>query len=151
MTQQLKDSNNLPLDLYTWRVLAFGRQYGYLLNVPEYDFRYRKVVEFKGHKVTGFYHSPDYDIDNLWIDGLGHMACAQISDADKNRGYFYANQLDLLLVDRYINGEHVRALPYTANKSGGFDWVSQDRGFTSTCAWYIFAKNGFNPYTLQKD
>ena len=25
----------MPLDLYTWRVLAFGKEYGHLLNTPE--------------------------------------------------------------------------------------------------------------------
>jgi len=148
--RQIGEKNNEPLDLYTWRVLAFGAGTGDLLNIPEFDFRYRKTVEFNGRGVTGFYHSANPDVQNIWTDGLGHMACAQIAYGDRHRGYYYANQMDLMLIDRNIGGQHTRALPYTANQTGGFDWVKTDEGFTSCCAWYIFAKNGFNPYTCQR-
>ncbi|MBN2189859.1 MAG: hypothetical protein JW728_01445 [Candidatus Aureabacteria bacterium] len=140
---------SLPLDLYTWRVLAFGSDYAGLLNIPEYDLRYRKTVDFNGKKAVGFYHSPDNEINNVWLDGTGHIACAFISCGDKQRGYFYANEMDKFIVGRKINNIMLKALPYTANKSGGFEWVRQDRGFISVAAWYIFAKNGFNPLTLK--
>ncbi|MDD5645264.1 MAG: hypothetical protein PHO00_07470 [bacterium] len=141
---------SLPLDLYTWRVLAFGKDYAELLNIPEYDLRYRKTTDFNGEKITGFYHSADMEIDNIWLDGTGHIACAFISCGDKHRGYFYANELDKFLINRKINGAALKAFPYTANKSGSFEWVRQDRGFVSVAAWYIFAKNGLNPLTLEQ-
>jgi len=139
---------SLPLDLYTWRVLAYGKDYADLLNIPEYDLRYRKTLKVKGKKVMGFYHSPDITIDNIWLDGTGHIACAYVVLGDQQRGYFYANQLDAFLIDRNINGVKTRTFPYTANTQGGFDGFDQDKGFISVAAWYIFAKNGFNPLRL---
>lgn len=140
----------LPLDLYTWRVLSLGTSYADLLSIPENDLRYRKKINVHGRLLWGFYHSPAVDIDNFWIDGIGHMACAYYSVGNHARGHFYSNQLDALLIDRTIEGAPVKALPYTVNAEGGFDWVRADRGFTSTAAWYIFAKNRFNPFTLTR-
>lgn len=84
------------------------------------------------------------------LDGTGHIACAYLAYGDKTRGYFYADQLDSFLMDKVINGVKTRALPYTANKTGGYDWVQPDKGFISVCAWYILAKNKFNPMTLER-
>ncbi len=149
LVRELNGRKNLPLDLYTWRVLAYGDEVS-LLNIPEYDLRYRKTLTVNGRKVTGFYHSPDIETDNIWLDGTGHIACAFIVYGDKYRGYFYANQLDALLIDREINGVKTRAFPYTANSQGGFEWVDFDKGFVSVCAWYIFSKNSFNPMDFRK-
>lgn len=142
------NGNTLPLDLYTWRVLAYGKEAVPLLNIPDYDLRYRKTLTVNGKKVTGFYHGPDINIDNIWLDGTGHIACAYISFGDFRRGYFYANQLDAFILDRIIREKRTHALPYTANKTGGYDWVDPGKGFVSVAAWYIFAKNGFNPLQL---
>jgi hypothetical protein len=141
--------DNLPLDLYTWRVLVYGRGYSDLLNIPEYDLRYRKTLNINGKKVMGLFPFPDININNIWLDGTGHIACAYFAIGNKERGYFYANQLDAFLTDRVINGVRVRSLPYTANQTGGFEWVRPERGFISVAAWYIFAKNQFNPLTLE--
>ncbi|MEK8024065.1 MAG: hypothetical protein AAB229_09695, partial [Candidatus Hydrogenedentota bacterium] len=139
---------NLPLDLYTWRVLAFGREAAPLLDIPEFDLRYRKTLTVNGRQVAGFYHGPDPKVENAWLDGTGHIAVAYLLYGDPLRGNFYANQLDGFMIDRELNGVTYRVLPYTANGSGGYDWVKQDRGFISVCAWYIFAKNKFNPMVL---
>lgn len=140
--------NTLMLDLYTWRVLAYGKEAAPLLDIPDYDLRYRKTLAVNGKKATGFYHGPDINIDNIWLDGTGHMACAYIAFGDFRRGYFYANQLDAFIIDRLVREKRTRALPYTANKTGGYEWVNLDKGFVSAAAWYIFAKNGFNPLQL---
>ena len=138
---------NLPLDNYTWRVLAFGKESAEAIKVPEYDLRFRKALLVRGKKVLGFFDKPA-DVDNQWLDGTGHMACAQFAIGDAGRGNFYANQLDAYLIERNIGGKRVKALPYTANALGGYGWVRLDRGFASTAAWYMFAKNRFNPMTL---
>ncbi|MCK4904885.1 hypothetical protein KAS42_01390 [bacterium] len=150
LDRQFGNNKNLPLDLYTWRTLAYGKDYAYLLDIPDYDLRYRKTLTINGKKVMGFYHGPDINANNIWLDGTGHIACAYLAYGDKQRGYFYSNQLDGLLIDRIIDGKKTRALPYTANKTSGYDWVNPNKGFISVCAWYIFAKNRFNPMTLEK-
>jgi hypothetical protein len=144
----LKNAVDLPLDNYTWRALAFGKESAGLLSIPEYDFRYRKILSVGGRKVMGFYHGPDIEQHNIWNDGTGHMACGFLSFGPRERGYFYANQMDSVLIDKVLYGRTVRALPYTVNRSGGYAWVDTTRGFTSCAAWYLLAKNGVNPLRL---
>jgi hypothetical protein len=140
--------SSLPLDLYTWRAMAYGESSALLLDIPEQDLRYRKTLSVNGHRVMGLYHAADTEVDNIWLDGTGHMACAYLSIGDPLRGQFYANQLDAFLIDREIEGVRTRALPYTANRTGAYEWVHPDRGFVSVAAWYLFAKNRFNPLLL---
>ncbi|MBN2600675.1 MAG: hypothetical protein JXR87_01635, partial [Candidatus Marinimicrobia bacterium] len=116
-----------------------------ILNIPEYDLRFRKTIVVNQDTIIGFYHGPDNTIENIWLDGVGQMACAFMVYGDKYRGYFYANQLDKKIYEKQINGKTVHAIPYTVNKTGGYEWVNPDSGFLSTIDWYIFAKNEFNP------
>ena len=141
----LNTNPNLFIDLYSWRVLAFGKEYASVLNIPEYDLRFRKTIVVDQDTIIGFYHGPDNTIENIWLDGVGQMACTFIAYGDKYRGYFYANQLDKMIFEKQVNGKTVRAIPYTVNKTGGYEWVNPSSGFLSTIAWYIFAKNEFNP------
>lgn len=143
---------SLPLDLYSWRSLAFnndGSYYKNLVLVPENDKRFRKEVNFNGKKATGFYSSADLSVQNVWLDGSGHMVCAFYFAGYADTAEYYSNQLDLFLINRNIDGTASLALPYTANKTGGYDWVDINKGFSSSCAWYIFAKEKFNPFTLE--
>lgn len=148
--ESVLNGNNLPLDLYTWRVLAFGKESADILNIPEYDLRFRKIMKKKGKNVMGVYHAPDINVDNIWLDGTGHIACAYFAVGNKHRGNFYSNQLDHFLITRVIKGVKTKTLPYTAISAGDYEWVDQKKGFVSVVAWYIFAKNRFNPMTLEK-
>ncbi|HEY3371405.1 MAG TPA: FlgD immunoglobulin-like domain containing protein [Prolixibacteraceae bacterium] len=145
---QLNGNTALPLDLYTWRVLAFGamgESYTSLLNIPEYDFRYRKIINVHGKEVMGMYSSPDITIQNFWNDGTGHISCAFQSYGDRQRGYFYANQLDPLLVSQVVGTETSHGIPYTLNTQG-YAGVNPAVAVISSSAWYILAKNGCNPF-----
>lgn len=145
-------NSGLPLDLYSWRALAFcndGLYYKQLINVPENDAGFRKVLIFNGKPAAGFFSRDDHSINNIWLDGTGHMACAFYSSGFADKGNFYIAQLDSFLINKTIGGSSSLALPYTANKTGGYDWVDITKGFSSACAWYIFAKNRFNPFTLE--
>jgi hypothetical protein len=146
LINELGGKTGLPLDLYTWRTLAFGKNYTGLLNIPEYDFRYRKIIPINGSAVMGFYHGPDITVNNFWNDGTGHIACAYLAFGDTTRGYFYSNQLDHLIIPRIIDGDTTHTIPYTFNKTGGYDWVDPNKGFVSCAAWYILSKNSYNPY-----
>ncbi len=144
---------SLPLDLYSWRSLAFykeGDYYKNLVLVPENDSRFKKEVTFNGKKAAGFFSSANSSVQNVWLDGLGHMVCAFYFSGYKDKGDFYSSQMDSFLINRTIAGTTSLALPYTVNKTGGYDWVDINKGFSSTCAWYIFAKEKFNPFTLEK-
>jgi hypothetical protein len=148
----LEGASGLPLDLYSWRALAFcndGLFYKLLVNIPENDFGFKKVVNFNGKLVVGFFSRDDHTVNNVWLDGTGHMACAFYSSGFSDNGDYYSSQLDSFLIFKTINGINSLALPFTANKTGGYDWVDITKGFSSACAWYIFAKHRFNPFTLE--
>ena len=134
--------------------MAFGDQGQYykdLVWVPENDSRFKKVIKFNNKNVTGFYSFANSSIQNIWVDGVGHMSCAFYAAANKSLGDFYSQQMDSLLVLRSINKQLGYALPFTANTTGGYDWVDINKGFSSACAWYIFTKYGFNPFTLEEN
>jgi hypothetical protein len=137
---------DLPLDLYTWRTLAYGPAAAPLLDVPERDARYRKTITLRGRHVTGFFHGPDPGQQNIWTDGLGHIACAYLTCGDRGKGSYYVNQMDSMMLERSIGGACTHALPYTATRSGGYEWVDTLKGFTSCAAWYILARNCVNPF-----
>lgn len=140
---------NLPLDLYTWRALAYAPEGAELLDVCDFDLRFRKAVDFRGRTVVGVYHSPDITISNVWVDGVGHIACAYFAVGNPARGNFYANQMDAMIVNRELHGRHLRAVPYVLNEQGGFGGMNTGAGSVSPSAWYIFAKNRFNPMLIE--
>jgi hypothetical protein len=149
---QLGNSPGLPLDLFSWRSLAFiheGLYYKLLVNVPENDPGFKKTVTFNGREATGFFSFDNPSVQNVWLDGTGHMVCAFFAAGNEERGNFYLSQLDSFLINRNINNSNSLALPYTADQTGGYDWVDITKGFSSSCAWYIFAQHGFNPFTLE--
>ena len=151
LKQELGDRRGLPLDLYTWRVMAEGGRKPELLDVPDFDLRYRKTVTFRGREVVGPYHGPDSDAENIWFDGLGHLACAYNAAGNQPRANFYANQMDAAIIAETVAGRTAHSIPYTAKSVGDYGWVNVDEGFISVAAWYIFAKHRFNPLTLEQN
>lgn len=148
LDSQLDGNTSLPLDLYTWRTLAFGalgNSYVSLLNIPEYDFRYRKIINVNGTNVMGMYSNPDITINNFWNDGTGHISCGFQAFGDQQRGYFYANQMDALIIPQTIGNHLVHGIPYTLNTQG-YPGVDPNVAVVSSSAWYILAKNGVNPF-----
>lgn len=149
LEDQLAGRNDLPLDLYAWRVLAYGGAHAELLNVPDFDLRYRKSFELRGREITGPYHGPGPGIDNIWFDGLGHLSCAYSAAGNLPRANFYSNQLDTAIIDQRIGGKISHAIPYTAKSEGDYRWVNIDEGFISVPAWYVFTKHRFNPLLVE--
>ena len=99
---------------------------------------------YKGKEVVGFYHGPE-PVDNVWMDGTGHLICAFYSSGDIEKGNYYCNQFDRFIIEQKHAGKITHSIPYTANNKGGYPWVKLETGFVSVDAWYIFAKNKFNP------
>lgn len=146
---ELDGRDHLPLDLYTWRALAFGSPDAALLDAVDHDPGYRKRFARDGREVAGVWHTFDPGItNNVWVDGIGHMACAFFAVGDTARGGEYTRELDALLMDRTVGGVACRSLPYTVGPEGGFGWVNPKKGFVSAAAWYLFAKRQFNPMAL---
>ncbi|MBT3376740.1 MAG: hypothetical protein HN742_42530 [Lentisphaerae bacterium] len=51
---------------------------------------------------------------------------------------------------RWIHSKSFIVLPYATNQTGNYRWVDLDAGFASAGAWYTFAKNALNPFTLER-
>lgn len=120
-----------------------------LLAYPDRDLRYRKTVTVNGTPATGPFASATLEFENIWLDGIGQMACAYAACGDREKSWLYANQYDPFLMDVTLGGVRTRTLPCTANAQGGFDF-DQSQGFLSPVVWYLFAKNGFNPMALSR-
>jgi hypothetical protein len=146
---ELAGRNDLPLDLYTWRVLAYGGRQAELLDIPDFDLRYRKQAPLNGRTIVGPYSGPAPGINNIWLEGVAHLACAFAAAGNAPRANFYANQLDAALIDQRLAATPTRSIPYTVNRSGDYRWVNPEEGFTSTAAWYILTKHQFNPLLLR--
>lgn len=136
-----------PLDLFTWKVLAFGPRYRDDLALLETVGGYRKTIEFRGRPVTGFTSARNQDA-NIWSDGLGHVACAWYSVGDTAKGDFYLRELGKLIFEQTVDGRAYATIPYTATRSPGYEWVDPAQGFVSACAWHILASKKFNPMRL---
>lgn len=152
LDNQLYNTKNtsLPLDLYTWGAMSLGKQYGYLLQIPEDSTNFFiKKIQFNGKQITGFYSSPNILADVIWTEGLAHMSCAYSFIGNNFKASFYTYQLENMIFDRNAYNKINMALPYASAKKDGYDWVNTNQGFSSTCAWYILACNRFNPFTLQ--
>lgn len=136
-----------PLDMYTWKVMAFGPDFAGDLQQLEDSPGYRKTLTFNGRSVTGFtsFHTAD---TNIWCDGMGHVACAWYSVGNREKGDFYTMEMEKLIIDEVVDGRTYQAIPYAAASSPGYEWVDQTKGFVSACAWYIIAAKRFNPMRL---
>lgn len=139
--------NDLPLDLYTWRVLAFAPEDAEVLNVLETVPGYKKALIFHDRKVVGFTAFITSD-ENIWSDGLGHISCAYHAVDNSEKARYYLEQLGLLIIPEAFNGETEYGIPFTARNTPGYEWVNTRQGFVSCAAWYLMAAQGFNPMQL---
>jgi hypothetical protein len=163
--QQIKewlDFNNLdwkkgPLDLHSWRVLALGKEYGFILpdteRTDDNTLRYRSTINYKSSMVSGFrprpFTNPDCHMNNnIWTEGTGQMAVSLYKAGYKGRGDFYVGQLEKLLFQPYpINFPSIQALAFLALPDPAcHPWADPTKGHVAGVSWYIFAKERFNPF-----
>jgi hypothetical protein len=137
-----------PLDEYTWRVLSFGADSINSIRIPESDYRFWKLnIDFNGKKVDGIYSYPLLCVDNIFIEGVAHLACSYYMSGNIPRANYYSNLLDQFILPK----DAIKYLPYVANNSNSdFSWVNINKGMASTAAWYIFAKSKFNPMLIEQ-
>jgi hypothetical protein len=133
-----------PLDSYTYRNLS-GEADGWILSYPDGDLKYPITLDYQGKKVMGICSGTDEGIGKIWVDGVGQMACAFYEAERPEKGNFYANQMDSYLINETIDGKQYWVLPYNIKKG------DHDPGAISCAAWYIFAKNQFNPMKLKSN
>ena len=146
ISEWLDNELNFPavtsLDLFTWSVLS-GEANGSILSCPDESLRFQKTLEFQGKKVKGVASDAEgNESKSIWVDGVGHLSCAFYEAGDWEKGNFYANQMDSYLINDTIDGKQYWALPYRIMPD------DHESSAISCAAWYIFAKNQFNPMKL---
>jgi len=144
-------SYNYALDLHSL-------SYGILENFPETTLemanRYKntQIATVTGNELTGYCFDDDKDV--IWLEGT-----AQMSVAYKHAGNILkANELLLELEKTFISStltSGAAGLPYTSNPGTTFGsnllWDHADiTPALSSTAWYLFAKQGYNPFELGK-
>ncbi|MDD4737086.1 MAG: discoidin domain-containing protein, partial [Kiritimatiellae bacterium] len=141
--------DDMPLDLYGWRALAFAPNEAECLKIPETVPGYKKTVIFNQKRVIGFTSFRNQD-NNIWGDGLGHISCAYSAVNNPEKARFYLEQLGNMIIPESYNGTTEYGIPYTACNTRDYEWVNTREGFVSCAAWYIMAAQRMNPMQISK-
>ena len=150
---------NGPLDLHTWRVLSLGKEYGYSLGdierTDDSSIRYKNTLRLCDQNITGFVESPVSNFsascgmdDNIWAEGTGEAALAFYRAGYKVLGDYYTRELGKLLIEP-AGFPGMLAMPYLARPAPncpGLEWADPTKGHVSSTAWYVFARERYDPY-----
>lgn len=146
---------NFATDVASWGVLSLGNEYADVLEVAMNRSRCTHLYKEMKVKVDGFdfggpYKDSHYpDLDSVWFEGTGQMVVAfQQAGREKDAAYFLRQLEKCLTPSQKYAG--AKGLPYASNPGtpayGGWTMFS-DKLCVSSSAWYLFAKDRFNPYT----
>ncbi|MBN2190221.1 MAG: hypothetical protein JW728_03325 [Candidatus Aureabacteria bacterium] len=155
-----KYNPNYATDLSSWAVLSLGRQYSGTLDFAIEKSLNRQLYKVNNVEIEGFDFGSSYesspfpDKDAVWLEGTGQMVLAfdkADREEEKNK---YLKEIEKALTPSAVH-KYTAALPYATNEGTPAygSWMMQDRPLcVSSTAWYIFAKEGFNPFSMdQKD
>lgn len=138
------------MDLHPWAYLIFK---DYPLSTLKSANRYRNTQtdNLSQNNVTGYCF--DVDKDLVWLEGSGMMALAfGIAEMDKE---FYLAEMEKTLIQSTIHSNSV-GFPYVTNEGSSFEnqplWDGSVEAYSKIAvsggAWYMFAKNNFNPFAV---
>ncbi len=146
-----------PLDLHSWRVLSLGKEYGFSLpdteRTDDETIRYKSTITYNNSTVTGFLHIPASEYfaqcqmsDSIWAEGTGEMAVAFYKAGYKEQGDFYVGELKKLLFEP-ADFPGTQTISFLALPDPVcYAWVDTSKGHVAAVAWYIFAKERFDPF-----
>lgn len=153
-----KDNPNFATDLSSWAVLSLGKKYGPTLDFAIEKSLTKKLYKVKDVEIEGFdfgstYEKSHYpDKDAVWLEGTGQMVLAfDRAGRIEEKNHFLA-ELDKTLTQspKYKNAS---GLPYATNKGTPAygSWLMEDKPLcVSSTAWYIFAKENYNPFSMDQ-
>lgn len=135
------NKSNIPLDIQAWALMAFGdvdvEKYGRAINWAEEN---NQLVH---HGFKGFDFNSDKD--GVWFEGTAQMAIAfQIKKETSKADEFLAEIERAQTEGTNNNGKGIIAACHDG-VSTGFEWQYFSRLHTGVTAWFIFAKQGYNP------
>lgn len=151
-----RDNPNFATDQSSWAVLTLGSGYGATLDFAIDKSLTRKLYKVNNVEIEGFdfgstYEKSHYpDKDSVWLEGTAQMVLAFDRAGRKDESSHFLSELDKALTESSAH-KNASGLPYATNEgtTAYGSWVMQDRPLciSSTC-WYIFAKEGFNPFSM---
>ena len=139
------------LDLHSWSYLIFE---GYPESALTSAQRFLNTqMAFNGNEVTGYCF--DEDKDTVWLEGTGQMALAfgKAGMAPEKEYYLSEMKKALLQSPSFPNAA---GFAYTTNLGTTYGpdplWNGADTNIAvSGGAWYVFAKQDFNPFEVGRE
>ena len=125
-----------------------ARTAGGSLSIPGNDLAVSETPVVNGRDIWGFFHSWPLTLTTSGRTARPHGLRLPLRRGQ--RGTATLRRPDGRSDSPDLKAAALRALPYAANTTGGFDWVKMDRGSPSAAAWYIFAKNPSTPSLLTR-
>ncbi|WP_025616003.1 hypothetical protein [Cellulophaga baltica] len=142
---------NYALDLHT---LGYGILEDYNTTVLENAARYRttQTATISLNTITGYCFDEDKDV--IWLEGTAQMAVAFSTAKKTTESQMLLAEIEKSFISSNLNG-NAKGIPYTTNHGtsygAGILWDNADlTPALSATIWYIFAKQDFNPFTIQK-
>lgn len=151
------DSNpNFATDLSSWAVLSLGKEYAPTLSFAVDKSLNKQLYKANQVEIEGFdfgspyIQSPYPDKDAIWFEGTAQMVLAFYLAGQNKEGDYFLSQLDKA-VTKSKRYEDAYALPYASNEGTPpyGTWTMKPKPLcVAASAWYIFAKEKFNPFTM---
>jgi len=146
-------------DQSSWAVLSLGKKYK---NTFEFAYKHsqcKHLYKINNVMIEGFDFGAVYDTgpypdkDAVWLEGTGHMVAAlYVADEEQKADYFLG---ELKKADtRSEMHPGAMGLPYATNEGTPVfgSWLMQDKPLSvAGTSWYLFAKNRFNPFSMDQN
>jgi len=139
------------LDVHSWSYLIFEEFPESTLTSPQ-RFLTTQLAN-NGNEVTGYCF--DEDKDTVWLEGTGQMALAfgQAGMTSEKEVYLAEMEKALTQSSFYANSS---GFAYATNPGTTYGstplWNGADTNIAlSSGAWYLFAKQGFNPFEVERE
>ena len=139
------------LDLHPWSYLMFNN---YPVSALTTTQRYLTTqTATNGAQITGYCFDVDKDV--VWLEGTGQMALAFGMAGMEDEKAHYLSEMEKATISSTIYS-NASGFPYASNlgTSYGADalWNGANTNISiSGGAWYLFAKQGFNPFAIGRD
>ena len=139
------------LDLHPWSYLIFNNYPSSALTTADRFLTTQTAIN--GEQISGYCF--DEDQDTVWLEGTGQMALAFALAGMQNQKQLYLSEIEKALIEstNYPDGA---GFPYATNPGTvyGADslWATADTSIAiSSGAWYLFAKNNYNPFQVGRE
>ena len=134
------NTSTVPADVNTWGLMALDDIEKYTRGITWVENNcYVEVDGFMGFDFND-------DRDHIWFEGTAHMVLAYQIMGDTINANIYLSELERSQTEApNNNGKGIVAASHDGLTTG-FHWLYYARPHIGATAWFIFAKNNYNPY-----